>query len=426
MKELYLQFVDTDGDEQSISVDVDEFVIGRHSACDLSIPDSRLSREHIKIQRFAEVLTVADLGSSNGTTLNGEPLEDPEGLDDQDLLNLGGVEISVSFREPGDDDDDESGQEAAPPPSSPQPEAEEKSGLGFALILVSVVGLFLLVGVAVIAFVVISSSESNVASGRNNDDDLYRSTPIERTTDGTETPAPTISSTIAPVGTPLQTPVNEIPPTGQTPVPDQRPTPVASGNRQTETLVYSFMKRIARNDNRPFLKSSHLTEVETRIARFKGSAALAANIRNASANAALIKSTAAEKSLQPQLLAVAAMAKIGNRTGNVTQTAVGMAGVLDKLTIVLSNEWADDALLVIAAYNEGVAGNTLQMRNRVASLTKKNPNSSPREVRTIWFLREKGEISASQYDFALNFLAIGAITQNPKAFGVSSEALKLN
>ena len=69
------------------------------------------------------------------------------------------------------------------------------------------------------------------------------------------------------------------------------------------------MKRIARNDNRPFLKSSHLTEVETRIARFKGSAALAANIRNASANAALIKSTAAEKSLQPQLLAVAAMAK---------------------------------------------------------------------------------------------------------------------
>ena len=100
-----------------------------------------------------------------------------------------------------------------------------------------------------------------------------------------------------------------------------------------------------------------------------------------------------------------------------------MSEVLGKLTIVLSNELADDALLVIAAYDEGVQGSTLRMRDRLANLAKKNPTASPREIRTIWFLREKGELTNAQYQFALNFLAVGTIAQNPKAFGVNAEAM---
>ncbi len=103
-----------------------------------------------------------------------------------------------------------------------------------------------------------------------------------------------------------------------------------------------------------------------------------------------------------------------------------MSGVLDRLTIVLSNELADDALLVIAAYSEGVEGNSLKMRDRLAGLAKKNPTASSREIRSIWFLKERNEISNAQYEFALNFLAIGTITQNPKEFGVNSEALRLD
>ncbi|MDH3529961.1 MAG: hypothetical protein OEQ28_10380, partial [Acidobacteriota bacterium] len=196
-------------------------------------------------------------------------------------------------------------------------------------------------------------------------------------------------------------------------------------DRKMEALVYSFMRKIAKNDKRPYLTTGRFNEVIGRANRYRGSAALAANIRSASANSARIGKLASDNNLQPQFLAAAAIAGLGNSSGNVAAKAEEMVGTLDRLTIVLGNELADDALLVIAAYDEGKAGNNLKMRDRLAGLAKKNPTASSREIRTIWFLQEKGEISASQYDFALNFLAVGTITQNPAEFGVKSGALKL-
>ncbi len=97
-----------------------------------------------------------------------------------------------------------------------------------------------------------------------------------------------------------------------------------------------------------------------------------------------------------------------------------MSEVFDRLTIVLGNELADHALLVTAAFNEGQAGNNLTMRDRLANLVNKSPTSSPREIRTICFLRNKNEISDAQYDLALTFLTLGTTVQNSKAFGVNT------
>jgi hypothetical protein len=47
-------------------------------------------------------------------------------------------------------------------------------------------------------------------------------------------------------------------------------------------------------------------------------------------------------------------------------------------------------------------------------------------MRTIWFLKKQGKISDSEYQFALRFLAIGTIMQNPKDFGVESPAVIFN
>ncbi len=63
------------------------------------------------------------------------------------------------------------------------------------------------------------------------------------------------------------------------------------------------------------------------------------------------------------------------------------------------------------------------MRDKLASLANQNQTISSRQVRTIWFLRDKGELTDQEFELALRFLAIGTITQNPKAFNVNAEAL---
>ena len=100
-----------------------------------------------------------------------------------------------------------------------------------------------------------------------------------------------------------------------------------------------------------------------------------------------------------------------------------MANVLDELARNVGDEFSDDSLLAIAAYEQGAAGKTLEMRNMLQGLTDQFPESS-RRIRTIWFLKDNNKISDSQFEFALRFLAVGTISQNPKDFGVNAEAVK--
>jgi hypothetical protein len=44
-------------------------------------------------------------------------------------------------------------------------------------------------------------------------------------------------------------------------------------------------------------------------------------------------------------------------------------------------------------------------------------------IRSIWYLHEHQTISDETYAFVLRFLAIGAIAQNPQAFGIPAEPL---
>ena len=65
---------------------------------DLSLLNEKLSREHLKIERFGDVFVAADCNSSNGTTLNGENLNARATLKNGDTLNLGGgLEIEVEL-----------------------------------------------------------------------------------------------------------------------------------------------------------------------------------------------------------------------------------------------------------------------------------------------------------------------------------------
>jgi len=57
-----------------VALDRAELVIGRDPACDLPVPLDTVSRRHARIASRAGSLLVSDLGSTNGTFLNDQPL----------------------------------------------------------------------------------------------------------------------------------------------------------------------------------------------------------------------------------------------------------------------------------------------------------------------------------------------------------------
>ena len=70
--------------------------IGRSSMNDLPISDKMLSRQHARIVRDgSNSLTVEDLGSRNGTYLNGERLVSLQPLKSGDRITVGGVTLKV-------------------------------------------------------------------------------------------------------------------------------------------------------------------------------------------------------------------------------------------------------------------------------------------------------------------------------------------
>lgn len=70
-------------------------VIGRSSEVDLTITDETVSRRHAELRGSRGELEIEDRGSSNGTTLNGNPIAGAITLHDGDLLGLGSATVLV-------------------------------------------------------------------------------------------------------------------------------------------------------------------------------------------------------------------------------------------------------------------------------------------------------------------------------------------
>lgn len=71
-------------------------VLGRHPACDIVIDCSAVSRQHASIVLGAEEALIEDLGSRNGTLVNGRPLQGSRRLEDGDDLRVGTQRFRVA------------------------------------------------------------------------------------------------------------------------------------------------------------------------------------------------------------------------------------------------------------------------------------------------------------------------------------------
>lgn len=80
----------------------DVTMIGRSDDVDLVVSDVSISRRHAMIVNRVEGFHVSDLGSTNGTFLNRDPVRSPRRLVEGDKLTLGSVTFKFSYQDEDD------------------------------------------------------------------------------------------------------------------------------------------------------------------------------------------------------------------------------------------------------------------------------------------------------------------------------------
>jgi pSer/pThr/pTyr-binding forkhead associated (FHA) protein len=95
--EVQLRVIGGDRAGTTIPVTGPEFVIGRDPDCQLRPVSSQVSRRHAQIDINEDVVTIRDLGSRNGTILNGKAVSRPTGLQDGDSVIVGPLRLVVAI-----------------------------------------------------------------------------------------------------------------------------------------------------------------------------------------------------------------------------------------------------------------------------------------------------------------------------------------
>jgi len=79
---------------------VSDAVLGRHPDCAISLADDFISGHHARLTWEAGAWWLVDLGTLNGTSINGERIARPTQLRDGDVVRLGRVQARVALDPP--------------------------------------------------------------------------------------------------------------------------------------------------------------------------------------------------------------------------------------------------------------------------------------------------------------------------------------
>ncbi|MCW5876997.1 MAG: FHA domain-containing protein [Anaerolineales bacterium] len=85
------------GSQEALRFTAPEVTIGRHPSCEWLLADDTVSSRHARLSFHHDQWWLEDLGSRNGTMLNGEALSAPVVLADHDEVLCGQVGFVVRF-----------------------------------------------------------------------------------------------------------------------------------------------------------------------------------------------------------------------------------------------------------------------------------------------------------------------------------------
>jgi pSer/pThr/pTyr-binding forkhead associated (FHA) protein len=79
-------------DGRRVAVGAEPLVIGRLPECGVVLQDANVSRRHAELRRHGEEVVVTDLGSTNGTRVNGAPVRE-QVLSSGDEVSVGSTRL---------------------------------------------------------------------------------------------------------------------------------------------------------------------------------------------------------------------------------------------------------------------------------------------------------------------------------------------
>lgn len=91
-----LTLMTKDGAKRDFQLPSTVTVIGRRQDCDLCIPLMNVSRRHCEINQDEGQLKIRDLGSRNGTYLNGNKIDEIS-VNPGDHLSVGPLEFTIDY-----------------------------------------------------------------------------------------------------------------------------------------------------------------------------------------------------------------------------------------------------------------------------------------------------------------------------------------
>ena len=79
------------GEEMRLELTGSVLLVGRGGDADLRLAEASISRRHAEVRRIGDDVTVQDLGSRNGTRVNGQPVDEPTLVQAGDRLDFAGL-----------------------------------------------------------------------------------------------------------------------------------------------------------------------------------------------------------------------------------------------------------------------------------------------------------------------------------------------
>ncbi len=386
-----------------VTVQSRRFSIGRNPDNDLTIQDSSLSRRHAIIENFDGIIQISDCGSQNGTWVNNNPVVGGVVLRNGDLISLGdSCELTVQISSNDGAGIAPSSQPAAveshPGPFVPASGGQYQQASTLSWLSVPVIAavsvIVILLGAVILILVLGTGTDKPRVQLPENTNTL----PINTA-----------------VGVEIEDDV-----TGQTEVTETRTDVGKTSTDQVEKAAIQVMRRISSDDKTYSFSEQALSEIEQKVNEYRSRPGLAASLTSMQRASGSIAAQARREGIEAGLVFYVALAESdGGRSGDPVSISKAIMPDLLKLRAIFGTTDADGSLILIAASQVGKA----ERRSHPLLPTIRRVVRNPLTQRNVWYLHERGGLSAGAYDFVLRVLALGVIAQDPKQFGVAADPL---
>ncbi|MGH7820841.1 MAG: FHA domain-containing protein, partial [Candidatus Binatia bacterium] len=85
---------------RTVEVTTSEVLLGKHAECDVVLADARVSKRHARLVLQGEGVLLEDLGSTNGTYLDGEPVTGKVRIERGRDISIGPFTIRIAAHRP--------------------------------------------------------------------------------------------------------------------------------------------------------------------------------------------------------------------------------------------------------------------------------------------------------------------------------------